>query len=149
MEMLKLIITGTLGTLGFAVFFNVKPKHVPFAAIGGAIATSVYVLVGCFDFGPFATNLLATLACVLYSTIMARVLKTPSLVFITASIIPLVPGGALFYTMSNLILGDTVMALSYGMNTLLISLGIAVGIVVESLIVNILTRIRSLATLKQ
>ena len=84
---------------------------------------------------------MATLVCVVYSTVMARVLKTPSIVFITASIIPLVPGGALFYTMSNLILGNSATAKVYGLNTLQIALGIAGGIVVESLIVNIMTKI--------
>ena len=37
MELFKLILTGTLGALGFAFFFNIKPKHVPFAAIGGIL----------------------------------------------------------------------------------------------------------------
>ena len=141
MELFKLILTGTLGTLGFAFFFNIKPKHVPFAAIGGTIATLVYVLIDMAGLNLFISNFVATLVCVVYSTVMARVLKTPSMVFITASIIPLVPGGALFYTMSNLILGNSATAKVYGLNTLQIALGIAGGIVVESLIVSIMTKI--------
>ena len=141
MELFKLILTGTLGALGFAFFFNIKPKHVPFAAIGGTIATLVYVLIDMAGLNLFISNFVATLVCVVYSTVMARVLKTPSMVFITASIIPLVPGGALFYTMSNLILGNSATAKVYGLNTLQIALGIAGGIVVESLIVNIMTKI--------
>ena len=141
MEFFKLILTGTLGALGFAFFFNIKPKHVPFAAIGGTIATLVYVLIDMAGLNLFISNFVATLVCVVYSTVMARVLKTPSMVFITASIIPLVPGGALFYTMSNLILGNSDAAKVYGLNTLQIALGIAGGIVVESLIVSIITKI--------
>ncbi len=141
MELVKLIITGALGALGFAFFFNIKPKHVPFAAIGGAIATLVYALIDMAGINLFVSNFAATLVCVVYSTAMARVLKTPSMVFITAGIIPLVPGGSLFYTMSNLILGDSAAAKLYGLNTLQVALGIAGGIVIESLIVSIMSKI--------
>ena len=141
MELVKLIITGALGAFGFAFFFNIKPKHVLFAAIGGAIATLVYALIDMAEINLFVSNFAATLVCVVYSTVMARVLKTPSMVFITASIIPLVPGGSLFYTMSNLILGDSAAAKLYGLNTLQVALGIAGGIVIESLIVSIMSKI--------
>ncbi len=143
MEILKLIITGTLGTVGFAFFFNIKPAHVSFAAIGGAIATLVYALLDAAGGGLFVSNFVATLICVVYSTVLARILKTPSTVLITASIIPLVPGGSLFYTMSNLIMGNLDAAKVYGLNTLKVALGIAGGIVIESLIVSILTKVLS------
>jgi len=143
MELVKLLITGTLGALGFAIFFNVKPRHIPFAAMGGAIATLVYAIIDMAGIDLFISNFAATLVCVVYSTVMARVLKTPSMVFITASIIPLVPGGSLFYTMSNLILGNSAAAKIYGLNTLRIALGIAGGIVVESLILSIITKLSS------
>ncbi|MBQ1965266.1 MAG: threonine/serine exporter family protein, partial [Clostridia bacterium] len=35
-----------------------------------------------------------------YAGIMARVLKTPATTFITTSLIPLIPGGSLYYTMA-------------------------------------------------
>lgn len=130
----KLILTGALGTLGFAILFNIKPKHVPFAVLGGAIATLIYALLDAMGVDLFLSNFVATLACGAYSTAMARILKTPSMVFVTASIIPLVPGGSLFYTMSNLILGNTELAGEFGLKTLQVALGIAGGIVIESLI---------------
>ena len=141
MEILKLFVTGALGAAGFAILFSIKPKHVPFAAIGGAIASLVYAVIDVIGINLFISNFVATLICVIYANILARVLKTPSMVFITASIIPLVPGGSLFYTMSNLILGDSAAAKTYGLNTLQVALGIAGGIVIESLIVSVMTKI--------
>ena len=141
MEIIKLVVTGTLGAVGFAVLFSIKPKHVPFAGIGGAIATLFYVLLSIIGANLFVSNFVATLIGVVYSNILARTLKTPSMVFITAAIIPLVPGGSLFYTMSNIILGDIAEAKSYGLNTLLVAIGIAGGIVIESLIVSIMSKI--------
>ena len=141
MEIVKLVVTGLLGAAGFAVLFSTKPKHIPFAAIGGAIATFVYVVLDIVGVNLFVSNFMATLVCVIYSNILARLLKTPSMVFITASIIPLVPGGALFYAMSNLILGDSIAAKLYSFNALQVALGIAGGIVIESLIVTVMTKI--------
>lgn len=141
MEIVKLVVTGMLGAAGFAVLFSIKPKHVSFAALGGAIATLVYVLLDIAEANLFVSNFVATLVCVIYSNILARLLKTPSMVFITASIIPLVPGGLLFYAMSNLILGDSFAAKTYGLNALQVALGIAGGIVIESLVVTIMIKI--------
>lgn len=141
METLKLVLTGALGTAGFAILFSIRPRHVPFAIIGGAIATLVYVLVDIAVENAFVSNFVATLVCVVYANIFARLLKTPSIVFITASVIPLVPGGSLFYTMSNLILGNLSAAKMYGLNTLKVALGIAGGIVVESLVVSVMMKI--------
>ena len=140
-EISKLIITGTLGTFGFALLFGIKPKHIPVAAIGGLIATAVYIATEAWGANIFLSNFLATLTCVVYANVFARVLKTPSIVFITASIIPLVPGGSLFYTMSNIILGNGAAAKVYGLNTLKVALGIAGGIVIESLVVSIMTKV--------
>jgi uncharacterized membrane protein YjjB (DUF3815 family) len=141
MEILKLVITGTLGAAGFAVLFSIKRIHIPFAAIGGALSTLVYAILTAAGIGLFVSNFVASLACVIYSAVMARVLKTPSMVLISASVIPLAPGGSLFYTMSNIILGNYAAATIYGMNTLKVALGIAGGIAVESLIVGIINKI--------
>ena len=139
-DILKAVITGTLGAAGFAVIFNIKPGHIPFAAIGGTIATLVFVLIDCLGINLFISNFFATLVCVIYANVFARLLKTPSIVFITAAIIPLVPGGSLFYTMSNLIRGESLAAKTYGLNTLQVALGIAGGIVIESLIVSVMQK---------
>ena len=141
LNIVKLVVMGALGAAGFSVFFSIKPKHIPFAALGGAIATLVYAFLDGLGVDLFVSNFVASLFCVVYSNLFARWLKTPSMVFITASIIPLVPGGSLFYTMSNIILGDSAVAKHYGLNTLKVALGIAGGIVIESLIVAIMVRI--------
>ena len=141
MEMLKLVLMGTVGAAGFAVLFCIKPKHIPFAAIGEALATLVYAIIDAAGLNLFVSNFVATVVCVVYSNILARVLKTPSMVFITAAIIPLVPGGSLFYTMSSIIQGNMLSAKVYGLNTLQVALGIAGGIVIESLIVIIMTKL--------
>ena len=109
-----------------------KPKHIPIAAIGGLIATAVYVATDFWGANIFLSNFLATLTCVIYANIFARVLKTPSIVFITASIIPLVPGLTVFRTMDSCLFGD-VSAFAEGLvTTIKIGGAIALGLIFMS-----------------
>jgi len=54
-------------------------------------------------------------------------MKAPSTVFYIPTVVPLIPGGSLFYTMSYAVLGEWSMVQSYGASTLYCALGIAAG----------------------
>ena len=54
----------------------------------------------------FLSALVASMGVCLWSEGMARVRKAPANIFMIPGIIPLLPGGALYYTMSALIGGD-------------------------------------------
>ena len=71
----------------------------------------------------------------IYSETCASLRRTPATVFLLPSLIPLVPGGSLYYTMSYLISSDYSQAYNYGMSTVYVVLGIAGGVVTASLIV--------------
>lgn len=132
MQEFIMILTSLIATTGFALAFHIQAKHIAWAALGGAVTCAVYVLFDGLGASLFLSNFVASLCSVLYSSILARTLKTPATIFVSACIIPLAPGGSLFYTMSNLIMWDQEAFLMHGTNTLLVALGIAGGIVVES-----------------
>lgn len=131
-EVLIMILTAFIATAGFAVLFHIKTKHLIWAAVGGALTCAVYVAFDMCGASLFLSNFIASLCSVLYASILARVLKTPATIFVSACIIPLAPGGSLFYTMNNLIMWNKEAFLYHGTNTLHVALGIAGGIVVES-----------------
>ena len=79
-------------------------------------------------------NLITAAVVTFYAEVLARIVKAPATVFLIPSIIPLVPGGRLYYTMRAIVDGEGNDARVYAMETLVIALGIAVGIVVVSLI---------------
>lgn len=141
MEELKLILTAAIGTAGFSLLFQIKPMHIPSATFGGALTCAIWLLLDRLGAALFLSNLIAALASVIYANILARILKTPASVFITACMIPLVPGGMLFNTMNCLILQDLTGFLLYGKNTLVTALGIAGGIAVESSATNVLGKV--------
>ena len=67
---------------------------------------------------------------------MARLAKTPATVFFISAIIPLIPGSALYNTMSSLVAGRMERAWEFGVRTALYMTAIATGVsLVNALIV--------------
>lgn len=140
MSDIVVFIAGIVGTIGFSVLFGVKPRHLVFAVIGGAIACGLYLLTD--QLGAFVSSTIAAFVVTLYCELIARVRKAPTVTFLTPSLIPLVPGGALYYTVSNILSKDYDAAQTYGLTTLDTCLGIAAGILVASLFVSLFLNIK-------
>ena len=128
------IIAGTIATLGFAILFRLKPSHWPFAMIDGLFACICYFGFTELFGGNFLPNLLATFAASVFADLFARLCKAPSTVFILPGCIALVPGGTLYYAMSNLLSENREMALEYFLITLTIGIAIGGGIIAASLL---------------
>ena len=135
-EALKIIVSGAIGTLGFSLLFKSNPKRTVFNALGGMLTCIVYV-VCCEVFDhEFMQNFFPALAATAYAEIMARVLKAPAMPLLACSIIPLVPGGKLYYTTYYFVVGQMGLFKHTLTETLRIAAGLAVGIIVISVIVN-------------
>lgn len=93
-----------------------------------------HVLIRSWGLSLLLQNLIPAAVVTFYAEVLARIVKAPATVFLIPSIIPLVPGGRLYYTMRAIVDGEGNDARVYAMETLVIALGIAVGIVVVSLI---------------
>lgn len=129
-----MILTAAVGTLGYCLLINVRRNKIVYGCLGGVVSTFLYC--ACVEAGltPLLQNLIPAAVVTLYAEVLARVIKAPATVFLIPSIIPLVPGGRLYYTMRAIVDGDADSAKIYAMETIVIALGIAVGIVVISLV---------------
>ena len=136
-EALLFIFTGTLGTIGFSLLFKMDWKFLPWATLCGTVACIVYVPVDNWMGSVFISNFIAAIVVTIYSEIFSRICRTPTTMFIIAGMIPFVPGSALYYTMSNLISGDSEMALSKFITTILVIVGLAFGVAAGSILVAI------------
>lgn len=124
------ILAAALGSVGFSLLYRLKASHIPLAAIGGALTWGTYLL-GILGFDNlFGASLAAAIVCTLYAEILATVQKTPATVLLIPSIIPLIPGGALYYTMSNIVSRELETAWYYGRLTIQYALAIALGIAI-------------------
>lgn len=113
---------------GFCIMFNLKNFKIAFCScLGGALGWLVYLLAAPTGSDIFQ-NLLAAMAVALFSEIMARTFKTPATVFLIIGILPMVPGGGIYYTMEYCIKGNTAMFLEKGLHTFAVAGSIAVGV---------------------
>ena len=119
-------------TLGFGILFNIKGRNLIFASIGGSIGWFFYALFLKLNCSEVTALFLSSVAFSSYSEIMARVLKTPVTTFVICALIPLVPGGGMYYTMLEIIQGNPVKAMDTGLNTLSSAGSLAVGIIFVS-----------------
>lgn len=124
------IITATTGALGFSIFFRVSEKNVLASTIGGGLGWALFLLINHLTSNMFLSNFAAALFVYLYSQIMSGILKAPSNVYLVPGTIPLIPGGALYYTMRGLLDGDKVLFWNNLKTTAIVTFGLAAGIVI-------------------
>ena len=128
------IISAFVGSIGFAIFFKMKGKQIPFAGLGGAVTWAVYLAVQTQFEGYFVPYLVASIFVALYAEVMARINRAPAWIFITSAAVPLIPGGSLYYTMAGLVNGDQELFMTSGRSALIIALAISLGFVLEAII---------------
>ena len=78
-----------------------------------------------------------TIALAVYAEIMARVRRAPATGYLHVALLPMVPGGGIYYTMEYGIAGNTERFLETGMHTLGIAGSLALGILVVSSVARI------------
>lgn len=122
------LLAAFVGAMGFALLFGMRRRYLFAASLGALLGWGVYLLVEWLLGNTFLPSLAAAAFALSYSEIMAKVLKTPATLFVIPAIIPLVPGGSLFYTMSCAVHGDLANARLYGTRTGECALAIAAGI---------------------
>lgn len=128
------LLAGVVSTIVYSVLMRVKWRHFPAIAIGAALTYTVYFIFDQLGYDVFVSNLMGAMAAAIYSEIMARLLKAPVAIYSIPSIILLVPGGGLYYTMLALMQGNRAEFLLRGSITVRTALGIAVGILAVSVV---------------
>lgn len=136
------IITCIIGTLGFSVLLKVSKSKIIYTVAGGAISALISVLMLKNGYGVFYSTFTAMTAITAYSEIMARIIKTPAGVILMPSTVPLLPGGALYYTVSYFFTKDYDLFIEYGKETILTGAGIALGAVAVSIIMTFIKSIK-------
>ncbi|ATD55027.1 threonine/serine exporter family protein [Clostridium chauvoei] len=136
--MLGETLAAFVATIGFGILFNIKGKKLIFAGIDGAIGWFVYKLILMAGLSQVSALFIAAISISIFSEVYARILKTPVTTFIVCALIPLVPGGGMYYTMVEAITGDIMKSLETGINTLASAGALALGIIFVSTITRII-----------
>ena len=125
-------------TLGFGILFNIKGKNLFYAALGGGLSWFVSASFINNGFSVTSSFFLTSVIFSIYSEIFARILKTPVTTLVICALIPLVPGGGMYYTMYEAVTGNIMKSLELGIQTLANAGALSLGIILVSTVTRIL-----------
>lgn len=126
------VLAAFISSFAFGIVFNIKGKNLFFAALCGALGWFVYKFSLKLEMTDTTSLFLASISLSIYSEIFARILKTPVTTFVIVALIPLVPGGGMYYTMVEAITGDVMKSLEIGIKTIASAGTLAIGIILVS-----------------
>lgn len=128
-----------IGTMGFAVLFGTPRRYYLTCGLTGMVGWAVYIMLNSqFSFAGAA--FFGALAVALTSTLLAVWRKCPTTVFLICGIIPLVPGGGIFWTAYHLVANHLRLAATTGFTAIKVTIAIAGGIIIAAAIFNLIGR---------
>lgn len=133
------ILMGTLGTFGFNILFNIRGRKLLLATLGGFISWAVFLALEPLVPGEAFRYFISAVVITVYGELLARAEKTPTTTFLVPSIIPLIPGSALYYTMNYALNEQWSQFAEQAFYTLQLALALAVGIIAVTTAVRLLT----------
>ena len=122
-----------IGTLGFSALFGAPRKYYLSCGVTGMLGWGLYLLLvpllSVVGAAFFAALLVATV-----SHLLAWARCCPVTVFLICGIIPLVPGGGIFWTAYHLVANHLQLAATTGFTALKVTIAIAGGIIIATAI---------------
>lgn len=128
------IITALIGTFGFGILFNIRDKKILFASLGGMMSWLMFLLLGLAIEGETLRYLIVAICSTAYAEILARKLKTPASTFTIITLIPLVPGSAIYYTTTFALNGNIEAFIPKLIYTAQLAVALSLGIIISTAI---------------
>lgn len=117
-----------LACVGFTLIFNIHGMGKLVSGVGGALGWLAYLLAGKTVFAAF----LAAAAIGIFAEAMSRVRRCPVTGYVLVALLPLVPGGGIYYAMRYCVAGETERFLSTLLHTFGTAAALAVGAMLAS-----------------
>ena len=115
-----------------SLYFNTRYSHAVISGILGVMSYFLYLIIrerlGNEALGFFV----GTVAVAFASEILAVLMKNPATVFLLSGLLPLVPGGGLFYMMRDAVQKRFTESFNTGYQTVMSAAAIALGVAVVS-----------------
>jgi uncharacterized membrane protein YjjB (DUF3815 family) len=125
-------ISSCLACFGFTFILNIHGIGRLICTGGGSLVWFIYLLFDKSLMGAFC----AAAAIGVYSEMMARLVRCPATGYLLVSLLPLVPGGGIYYTMSYCVQGERELFIQ----TLLTTFGMAATLAVGAMMASSLFR---------
>ncbi len=128
------LISCGVASMGFALLFKAAVEQSFYAGIGGLVNCACYLSVQWLGGNEFAAVMAGAAFVAAYAYVMSRIHRAPSTIFLTTSIMPVIPGATLFYLMHGLVQEDYVLASQQTIALAQTCLAIAFGFLIVELI---------------
>ena len=122
------IFSAVIVTFGFGIIFNIKNKNLFYTSIAGGLSWVTYLFSSELGYSDGMVYFVATFVTAIFSESISRKISTPITNILIASLIPLAPGGGIYYTMYNLLDKNYDLALQKGVETFIIAGAMAMGV---------------------
>ena len=121
------LISCGIASMGFAWLFKAADKQAFYVGIGGSMTWGAYLIAQYLHGDTFICTIVAATVVAAYAFIMSRYHRAPATIFLTTSILPVVPGANLFYMMYGIEQRDYAMANQQAITLATTCLAIALG----------------------
>ena len=138
----ELVGLSFLASMGFGIVFRIQKQYLLLAGLSGALTRIVYLCLLAITDNRAIYMLLAAMFAAAVAEVMAGRNGTPSTVFLYPSIVPLIPGDLVYYTMTGIVLKRTEWVIEYGWNLIIALVFMCVGFVLLSTLVHYTRRNR-------
>ena len=135
------VLSGFVGSIGFAILFNIRGKRLFTAALGGFFSWLIYVILNNYIASEPVIYFIVACIVSIYAEIMARVIKTPTTPFIITALIPLIPGGSLYYTMVHAFQANLDTFFPKAISTMQLASALALGVIVATTFTRIYNKV--------
>lgn len=125
-------LSAALASFGFGIIFNIKGNKLFAAALIGGMGGFAYHAALVLGNSQALSLFIASICVSLLSEIFARFLKCPVTTFLICALIPLVPGGGMYYTMLEVVRNHIEQAIIKGVDTIIQACCIAIGCILVS-----------------
>lgn len=143
------IVMAMIGALGFGLLFRISGSRLITIMLGGAVNWGVYLLAMRWYDDRVTAFFVSTLATAVLAEVLARLLKAPVITLLVPMLVPLIPGGDLYYTTLALVQGDTAAFARYGTQFIEEAGAISFGVILVACIVQTLGKLWLLHEEKQ
>lgn len=141
-EHITQIVSAGVGVACFAALYNVRGKKLIFTTLGGILSWSMFLILNGVIGDEAICYFAVSGSITVYSEILARCLKTPTSIFIIPSLIPLIPGSSLYYTIASAFEGTMNIFSDRLVHTLKLAAALALGIILVSAFTRIILKLK-------
>ena len=130
-EILSNLFCSFVGTIGFAIMYNVPKKYYIGCGVTGMAGWIVYLLVSGMNYVSAAVgSFFGAFIVVLISRMLSVKMRCPITIFLISGIFPLVPGVGIYNTVYYIVTNQLTQAALKGIESLKIAFAIVMGIVI-------------------